>query len=292
MMSTVTRQSPDPLVDPGESSRRGTSKRRVRLAAIVGVAALAAGGLGAGLALAAGSDSSSPQGTNTGAASYSYYQSMMGRFGGGSMMGGGYSYGWMMGGTTAPGWMHGGSLPGSMMGTSTDPGKIMGNLFADAPGPRVSPADANRLGNEVPVNATVDKSVNSLTFSGTAVHLVALASPSGGPDETFRIAGLVDPTVSVKAGVQVSIEVVNADPDTAHGLVVAATGSASSWMPMMTTRPAFSGSAVWFLGNPTSAGMHSSTLSFTATTAGTYQYLCAVPGHAQKGMVGTFVVTG
>jgi hypothetical protein len=25
-------------------------------------------------------------------------------------------------------------------------------------------------------------------------------------------------------------------------------------MPMMTTRPAFSGSALWFLGNPTSAG--------------------------------------
>jgi len=59
---------------------------------------------------------------------------------------------------------------------------------------------------------------------------------------------------------------------------------------MMTAPPAFTESALWFLGIPTSAGMHVGTLHFTAGAAGTYQYLCAVPGHAQKGMVGTFVV--
>jgi uncharacterized cupredoxin-like copper-binding protein len=36
--------------------------------------------------------------------------------------------------------------------------------------------------------------------------------------------------------------------------------------------------------------MHSGTLSFTVGAQGTYQYLCPVPGHAQKGMVGTLVV--
>jgi plastocyanin len=61
-------------------------------------------------------------------------------------------------------------------------------------------------------------------------------------------------------------------------------------MPMMTARPAFTGSALWFLGNPTSAGMHAGTLTFTATTPGTYHYLCPVPGHAQKGMAGTLAV--
>ena len=54
--------------------------------------------------------------------------------------------------------------------------------------------------------------------------------------------------------------------------------------------PAFSGSAVWFLGNPTSAGMHAGTLTFTAGKSGTYQYLCPVPGHARSGMAGTFTV--
>jgi plastocyanin len=75
-------------------------------------------------------------------------------------------------------------------------------------------------------------------------------------------------------------------------LVVTSTGSATSFMPMMTEREAFSGAAVWFLGNPTSAGLHEGTMTFTASTSGTYQYLCPVPGHAQKGMVGSFVVEG
>jgi len=64
-------------------------------------------------------------------------------------------------------------------------------------------------------------------------------------------------------------------------------------MPMMTSQPAFTGSALWFLGNPTNAGMHTATLTFTATTPGTYHYLCPVPvpGHAQEGMTGTFTVS-
>jgi rusticyanin len=273
-----------------------------RLVALIAVAALAIGGLGVGVAVAA-SHRSSSHGTvasgTAGGSTYSYYQSMMGRYGGNSMMGGTYGsmmgasgYAWMMGGTNAPGWMHGGSLPGYMMGVNTDPGKVMGKLFANAPGPRVSSAKATQLGNTVPAGSTVNTGSNGITFSGNSAKLVALASPAGGPDETFRIAGLVNPTITVKTGTRVSIEVVNADPDTSHGLVVTATGSASSWMPMMTSPPAFSGAALWFLGNPTSAGMHVGTISFTAGTAGTYQYLCAVPGHAQKGMVGTFNVAG
>ena len=118
-----------------------------------------------------------------------------------------------------------------------------------------------------------------------------MASPAGGPDETFRIAGLVNPAITVPAGAQVSIQVINADPDTAHGLVITASSDVSSWMPMMTDQPAFAGSALWFLGNPTTAGMHTATLTFTATQPGTYHYLCPVPGHAQKGMTGTFTVS-
>ena len=59
---------------------------------------------------------------------------------------------------------------------------------------------------------------------------------------------------------------------------------------MMTAAPAFPGSALWFLGKPTTAGMHAGTLTFTAATPGSYQYLCPVPGHAQEGMAGTFTV--
>jgi uncharacterized cupredoxin-like copper-binding protein len=36
--------------------------------------------------------------------------------------------------------------------------------------------------------------------------------------------------------------------------------------------------------------MHMGTLSFTASTPGTHEYLCPVPGHAAEGLAGSFVV--
>ena len=167
----------------------------------------------------------------------------------------------------------------------------MGQLWANAPGPRVSPSQAAQSGSQIPAGAHVNAGTRTITFTTASVHLVAVASPAGGPDETFRIAGLVNPAITVPARAQVSIQVINADPDTAHGLVVTASSDVSSWMPMMTDRSAFAGSALWFLGNPTTAGMHPATLTFTATPPGTYHYLCPVPGHAQKGMTGTFTVS-
>jgi rusticyanin len=285
-----------------------TGRRNTILA---GVAVLAAAGLGTGVAIAATGSSGQPPAPDAAASSaaytapsYSWYQSMMsGHYGNGTGMMGASSNGWMMsqagyrwmtGNGTSPGWMTG-ALPsammgGGMMGSDTDPGKIMGNLFAGAPGPRVSPAQAAALADQLPAGAEISKSGNTITFTVSTVRLTILASPSGGPDETFRAAGLVNPRIIVPAGARVSIQLVNADPDTAHGLIVTASDPAGSWMPMMTARPAFAGSALWFLGNPTSAGMHAGTLTFSATTPGTYHYLCPVPGHAQKGMAGILTV--
>src|SRR5580693_10512275 len=285
--------------------------KNTRLAAVIGTLAITAAGLaalaGCGTTTKAPAASATPAATTPAAAAtlggsaYAYYQTMMkGLYGSGTMMGGG-SYGWMtgatgyqwmMGGTAAPAWMRGSALPGFMMGTSSDPGQVMGSLFANAPGPRVSTAQAAQAGSQVPAGATLDRAANTITFSGTSVRLTVLASPAGGPDETFRIAGMANPDIVLSPGSHVSIQVINADPDTAHGLVITASASSSSWMPMMTARPAFPGSALWFLGNPTAAGMHASTLTFIASTPGTYHYLCPVPGHAQQGMAGTFTVTG
>jgi rusticyanin len=200
-------------------------------------------------------------------------------------------YRWMTGLGGVPGWRPGGRLPDYMMGASTDPGTIMGRFWASAPGPRVSTADAARLGSQIPGGAHLSRTAGTITFTASSIRLAVVASPATGPDETFRIAGLVNPTLIVPAGATISIQLVNADPDTAHGLVITATPGARSPMPMMTARPAFRGSALWFLGNPTSAGMHAATLTFTATTPGTYRYLCPVPGHAAKGMIGKLIVT-
>ncbi len=276
------------------------SHRRIGVLVSVAVLAVLGLGVGIGLAMAPPGGGPAPAGTpgGPGGPGYSWYRSMMGRYYGGSMMGGSAGgwmmgtggYRWMMGGASAPGWMRGGRLPGAMMGTTSDPGKLMGRLWASAPGPRVSPQQATRLGSLVPAGASVNRARNTISFTGSSVRLVAVASPAGGPDETFRIAGLVNPAVTVPAGSRVSIQVVNADPDTAHGLVITAASPRSSWMPMMTAAPAFSGSALWFLGDPTAAGMHTGTLAFTASQPGTYHYLCPVPGHAQKGMAGLFTI--
>jgi plastocyanin len=274
------------------------SRRRTTI--IIGAVALGVTGVAIGIVAASGGgpNSGGMMGPESGGSSMSsYYDSMIGNHGGGSMMGGSRgstkadpSLSWMMGGTTAPGWMDGGSLPAAMMGTSKDAGAVMGRLFADAPGDRVSASAAAQLGNARPADAIVDAKDHRITFSGKMVHLTALANPAGGPNDTFRIAGLVDPTIAVRAGSRVSIEVVNADTDAANGLAVVAEGSAAASMPMQTAAPSFGGSALWFLGNPTFAGMHAGTLAFTAGRAGSYQYLCPVPGHAKGGMVGAFVV--
>jgi hypothetical protein len=55
--------------------------------------------------------------------------------------------------------------------------------------------------------------------------------------------------------------------------------------PTPATRPAL-GLGVVAVG----AAIHEGTLSFTASTTGTYQYLCPVSGHAQKGMAGSLIV--
>jgi uncharacterized cupredoxin-like copper-binding protein len=63
-------------------------------------------------------------------------------------------------------------------------------------------------------------------------------------------------------------------------------------MPMITTSPAFLGAALWFLSESSTAGTHPGTLTFAAGSSVSYRYLCPVPGHAQEGMPGAFVVTG
>lgn len=228
-------------------------------------AVVAAAGLGSAAVLTAcgtfGRPVSAPAGARASAPySYSYYRSVMGRYAGGSMMGGGpggwmmspAGYRWMTGVAGVPGWMHGGYVPAVMMGTGM--GQFMGRLWADAPGSRVSPAEAARLGARIPAGAQVDPAARTIAFAHSPVRLTALASPAAGPDETFRIAGLVNPQITVPAGSHVAIELINADPDTAHGLLITVGGAASSWMPMMTSRPAFAGSALWFLGTPPAPG--------------------------------------
>lgn len=182
--------------------------------------------------------------------------------------------------------------PGAVVYSGTDMGRIMGRVLAAAPGPRITATQSQAEAAAVPAGARVDAAANTVAFTGRTVTLTVVAGPAAQSMYTFGIAGLTDPAITVPANAQVTLRFVNADTDMAHGIVITTAGPAATraWMPMMSAAPAFPRAALWALGEQNSSGAPTATTQFTATTAGTYTYLCRVPGHAQQGRYGTFTV--
>ena len=179
----------------------------------------------------------------------------------------------------APGWGIGGMGPG-MMGFGG---------WAGVPGHPVASYEAASLGAAVPAGATVDRSSNTITFTGTSVALTVLASPPDGPDETFRIAGLTNPTLVLPRGAEVTLRLINADAGMVHDWLITNAQPPFPYAAMM-AGPVVFGAVTPVLAEATSSGMPSATLTFSASGAGRYTYLCSVPGHAQAGMYGVLVV--
>lgn len=171
-------------------------------------------------------------------------------------------------------------------------GDGMMGAFGAYPDPErfVSAGRVASLGNFVPGGATVNRSDHRVVFTGRTVNLVVVASPSGQRDETFRIAGLVNPTVVVPVGATVRLTLVNADAGMDHNFVVTASAPPFGYMAMMQSPPAFPGAATPFLPPMTAATAPSVTTTFVAATAGSYTYLCTYPGHAAAGMYGALFV--
>ena len=152
----------------------------------------------------------------------------------------------------------------------------------------VSTSRARTLGDQVPAGASVDTAAKRITFASGPVSLVIVAVPPGGPDMTFRIAGLTNPTIVVPRGARVTVEFINADQDEAHGWLV--TNQQPPFTFGQSRAPAINGAFTGVIGDPTAAGDGASSITFRASTAGTYRYICPMPGHAQMGMHGTLIV--
>lgn len=148
-------------------------------------------------------------------------------------------------------------------------------------------AQVQAISEAAPAGATVDKATGTITFTSPAVSLTVVAVPPGGPDMTFRVAGMADPTIVVPKGATVQVRFINADTDEAHGWEVTAERPP---FPFHVGAAAFLGAFAQVLGDPTAAGDGAETISFTASAAGSYQYACPMPGHAQMGMHGTLTV--
>lgn len=197
------------------------------------------------------------------------YAMMSRLFGGGNRSGSDYGYGGMMGGSG-----YGGMMGGDFGGANST----------------VSSDVAGKMGNAVPQAASIDRAQNRIVFTGTDVRLDVEGSPRGQKDETFRVAGMVNPTIVVPKGADVHVDFVNADPDMQHNFVVTPAAPPFAYMTMMQIPLAFPGAATSVLDAPSGNEMNAMGVSFTASVNGTYTYLCTVPGHAENGMHGTFIV--
>jgi rusticyanin len=151
----------------------------------------------------------------------------------------------------------------------------------------VSAASARVLASEVPRGARVDSATGTITFLSQQVSFTVVAVPPGGPDMTFRIGGLVNPTLVLPAGSAVRVEFINADTDEAHGWEVTSAG-----LPFQfgLGAPAITGSLARPLGDPAGAGDGAETITFRAGAAASYEYACPMPGHAQMGMHGKIII--
>ncbi|KUO95906.1 sulfocyanin-like copper-binding protein [Ferroacidibacillus organovorans] len=188
-----------------------------------------------------------------------------GRFGMGSMMGGGSS----------------GMMGGEMM-----------NGSRTSNSPAMSYAQLQQLVKKGEVGATINKAAKTVIYTGSNVNLVALASPHGVPNMTWEIEGLVNPTITIPVGARIHVTLVNPDWGYVHGFEVTTTPPPYSQMPMMSINNDF---LLPPLSQRTTQSLN--TAKFYSRDGqlnlqkGSYYYLCPVPGHAQQGMYGVLKIS-
>lgn len=191
----------------------------------------------------------------------------------------------------APGMVGGsGGMTGSMMGAS---GGMTGSMMGGSVGGPIqsaSPLDVWAQSKQAAASAAIDRQANTVTYQGTQIQIVAVASPDTGPDMTWNVDGLVNPTVVIPQGAQAAVAFFNADAGTMHGWELTTAAPPYPAMPMMEESVAFSGAFAMPVAGATGQTWSGRTLHFTAATAGTFYYLCPVPTHAERGMYGKLVV--
>ena len=124
------------------------------------------------------------------------------------------------------------------------------------------------------------------TFSGKEIHvsLKFVESPdfkNYGFNAPVGSAG-ANPEVDVKVGDKIDFDVTNGGKSF-HAFAVTASSSGPG--------PAIDGTTIGTADSPMKPGEHG-TVSFIPGSAGTYYYICAVPGHRELGMEGKIVVGG
>ncbi|MGC7873204.1 hypothetical protein ACPUYX_16975 [Desulfosporosinus sp. SYSU MS00001] len=151
--------------------------------------------------------------------------------------------------------------------------------------------DATSAANDMDsslTNATVDKSSNTITYTGSAIKIVML----GGPEEAdgkFVIGGLINPTLKIPQGAKVTLEIINEDTGMPHGVELTTAAPPYAYMPMM-QGTIYPGGFIPPVPESSNNQFPSALISFSASQTGEFYYICQYPGHAAKGMFGKIVI--
>lgn len=138
------------------------------------------------------------------------------------------------------------------------------------------------------VNATVDKSTNTITYTGKNVKIVMLGGPANA-DQKFVIADLINPTIRIPQGAKVTMEIINEDEGMPHGFEITNATPPYAYMSMM-QGAIYPGSFIPPIPEAASNQYPSAQVSFTASQSGRFYYICQYPGHAEKGMYGKIII--
>lgn len=140
---------------------------------------------------------------------------------------------------------------------------------------------------------SINRATNTITYHSTRDLLVPLAAPAALhiSGMQWEIDGLINPKIVVPQGAQVTVDLVNADQGYMHGFAVTTANPPFGEMAMMQGSASFPGAFIMPVLPETSQGQSHRRTQFTAAQAGTYHYICPVPGHAAQGMAGEFVVS-
>lgn len=184
---------------------------------------------------------------------------------------------WTLGAVNRPG------NPGSMMGNGQ--GAMMGESNQNVSS--ISSSQAKKKMDASLKNAVINKTKNTITFSGDQVHIVFF----GGPEEAdgkFVVGNLVNPTLYVPKNAHISMEFMNADKGMPHGLEITTANPPYGQMSMMQGR-SVNGTVISPLPAAQADQFSEGQTSFQLNQSGQFYYICQYPGHAAKGMYGKIV---
>ncbi len=132
---------------------------------------------------------------------------------------------------------------------------------------------------------SISSDKKSITFSGASVQLVVETGPKNDM-MSYRIQGLRNPSLVVKAGATLHILFVNTDDDMLHSLRF--TSKVAPFDAKIGTKGSVGSADLKPMSGKSMYGQE-----FTLkvpSTKGSYSYICTTAGHAAAGMFGTMTV--